>query len=617
MFDLLKDFGGKQRAEKDGDSESESESDDDGHGEVIRKTMTGKSILSSKSSMSTRRARRLPRTVSGQTVFPNSRQLVVSAHEGGQFHTSMSMYGASQSHQSFYGSCQEDELGPNGAGADLIYSPHPTLRQAPGTTHIAPTMLLQKNRAEAMLPPIPKVSPSKSRTADSLPDLPKVKPEDRAGGPGGNGLPDLPKVKREDRAGGPGGNGLPDLPKVKREDRAGGPGGNGLPDLPKVRSVASSRLPEIPNAQRIQHRPGIRDATLFGRTQSAEAAPVSQPVAGTHFISPRGRPEYYMSSSLVRKSVDSQSPAGTSLNPQALGGSALPELPSPEKFHSGSGGGSTQRNGVETYRSYDLTGVRRHLANLAPPPSSQMPGFAPTFNRATSSETPSTERSMQHQVRPPSAKFKDFFTGKRRKNEGKLTAGSRRLEGSSSPEDEYFARLPSGTTSASFELGRVQSTESTESVLGRASSAGSAPFTGNMQIGRTGSAGTSRLGHIASTDDSGLPALPLSEAFVPSSRSTTGGVENLHPKIPTGRPHDSRQSRSVSPSAPGTMTTNLREAPALLPGLPPTTRNQVQSRNAGSRNIPERSLSRRTALPDLPPHQSADEPAKKKWWRFW
>jgi hypothetical protein len=482
-------------------------------------------------------------------------------------------------------------------------------------------MLLQKNRAEAMLPPIPKVSPSKSRTADSLPGLSKVKPEDRAGGSGGNGLPDLPKVKREDRAGGSGGNGLPDLPKVKREDRAGGSGGNGLPDLPKVTSVASSRLPEIPKAQRIQDRPGIRDATLFGRTPSAETAPVSQPVAGTNFISPRGRPEYYMSSSLVRKSVDSQPPAGTSLNPQALGGSALPELPSPEKFHSGSGGGSTQRNGGdETYRSRDLAGVRRHLANLAPPPSSEMPGFAPTFNRTTSSETIRTERSMQHQVRPPSAKFKDFFTGKRRKNEGNSTAGNRRLEGSSSPEGEYFARLPSGTTSASFEFGRVQSTESTEStesVLGRASSAGAAPYTGNMHIGRTGSEGTSRLGHIASADDSGLPALPLSEAFVPSSRSTTRGVENLHPKIPTDRPHDSRQSRSVSPSAPGAMTTNLREAPALLPGLPPTTRNQVQSRNAGSRNIPERSLSRRTALPDLPPHQSADEPGKKKWWRFW
>ena len=399
-----------------------------------------------------------------------------------------------------------------------------------------------------------------------------------------------------------------------------------------ARSNASSRLPQIPNAQRIENLPGRRDATLFGRTRSAESALVSPPVAGPNFIPPQGRPEYYMSSSFVRKSLDSQPPAGnSSLHPQALGGSALPEIPSPEKFHPASGGGSTQRDGCETYRSDVQAGVQRHLSNLAPPPSSQMPGLPPIFNRTTSSETQGTVRSMQHQVGPTMATFKDFFSGKRKKSEDKSKAGSRHLEGSSSPEDKLFARLPSDSTAASVGFGRAQSTESvlgrtrcagaapfertqsTESVLGRASSTESAPFTGNMQIGRTGSAGSSRLRHIPSTDDSGLPALPLGEAFVPLSRSTTGGVDNLHPKIPTGRPHVSRQSRNAPASAPGPMTTNLREEPALLPGLPPTTRNQVQTRNAGSRNIPERSLSRRTAQPELPPHESADE----KWWRFW
>jgi len=110
----------------------------------------------------------------------------------------------------------------------------------------------------------------------------------------------------------------------------------------------------------------------------------------------------------------------------------------------------------------------------------------------------------------------------------------------------------------------------------------------------------------------GLPELPASEQLTRSSRRSISQIEVDHPLVASAQPQVVFAGRSVSPTGPmtpvspekGRMTANLEEAPAFPPPASPV-------RPPG---VPTLALSN---LPQLPAVESAGEPRKKKWWRFW
>ena len=137
IFYLLKDFGGKERAEEDGgddDEEGDSDGDEESHDKLILGAMQGQSMSKRRASMSARRLNQNV-NVTGQAVLADSNRLVFSPHETGQL--SMSMYGASSPSPLNVGPGQIGSGARGGTGADLVWSPHPTLPQAPGTKNIA------------------------------------------------------------------------------------------------------------------------------------------------------------------------------------------------------------------------------------------------------------------------------------------------------------------------------------------------------------------------------------------------------------------------------------------------------------------------------------------------
>ena len=130
----------------------------------------------------------------------------------------------------------------------------------------------------------------------------------------------------------------------------------------------------------------------------------------------------------------------------------------------------------------------------------------------------------------------------------------------------------------------------------------------------------------------GLPELPASEQLTQSSRRSISQIKVDHSLVASAQPQVVFAGRSVSPTGPmtpvspsnrplspaspssrpmtpmspekGRMTANLEEAPAFPPPASPVRPPRV----------PKLALSN---LPQLPAVESADEPRKKKWWRFW
>lgn len=130
----------------------------------------------------------------------------------------------------------------------------------------------------------------------------------------------------------------------------------------------------------------------------------------------------------------------------------------------------------------------------------------------------------------------------------------------------------------------------------------------------------------------GLPELPASEQLTRSSRRSISQIEVDHPLVASAQPQVVFAGRSVSPTGPmtpvspsnrplsptspssrpmtpmspekGRMTANLEEAPAFPP----------PASSVRPPGVPTLALSN---LPQLPAVESAGEPRKKKWWRFW